>query len=89
LERTNKDKLRVENLVNDQTYGFRIRSINQCLVNGNGRMSDLLVVELSGNPGQMAPVNTSLNNCALQIDWIAPQDGGSDITGYTIEIQGS
>jgi hypothetical protein len=36
----------------------------------------------------MVPANTSLNNCALQIDWIAPQDGGSDITGYTIEILG-
>jgi hypothetical protein len=37
----------------------------------------------------MAPVNTSLNNCALQIDWSAPGDGGSSITAYTIEILGS
>jgi hypothetical protein len=37
----------------------------------------------------MAPVNTSLNNCALQIDWTSPQAGGSAITGYTIEILGT
>jgi hypothetical protein len=37
----------------------------------------------------MAPASTSLDNCALQIEWTTPQDGGSDIIAYTIEILGS
>jgi hypothetical protein len=37
----------------------------------------------------METVRTQLNNCALEINWRAPQDGGSWITGYTIEVLGT
>jgi hypothetical protein len=73
----------VTDLEQGQTYRFKITA-KDC--RGEGRASPTLEVRLAEAPGQMGTVRTASEGCAVNISWAAPDDGGSPLQGYTIEI---
>ncbi len=72
------------NLVNGQSYVFQVRAIN-----GEGPSafspSSAPVVPAGAPAAPAAPTFTSRASGSLSITWAAPNNGGSAITGYTVQ----
>jgi len=72
-------------LVADALYTFRIEARN--LV-GYSDFSSELVVRAAAKPNTpAAPLTLVLSNTGLVITWVAPFNGGSPITSYTVKVR--
>ena len=71
-----------DDLTQGDTYTFRVAAVSD---DGQSDWSD----EASGNPGivpgAVGNLRVTPGNKTLSVTWDAPDDGGSPITGYTIE----
>jgi hypothetical protein len=64
-----------------------VRAHNPC---GNGSFSEDLVVQFtrpSTGPAKMATPLIQTDDCFLNLRWVSPDSGGSDIQGYKLEIK--
>lgn len=73
----------VTDLEQGQTYRFKVTA-RDC--RGEGRTSPTLEVRLAEAPGQMGTVRTANEGCAINLSWAAPDDSGSPLLSFTIEI---
>jgi hypothetical protein len=67
----------------NQTYRFKVRATNIC---GAGIFSPELLVNIVHAPAAMLAPGTEYDNCNLMIEWIVPDDGGSAITHFDVQI---
>jgi hypothetical protein len=85
----------LEGIVRDQSYNFKVRARNSC---GYGEFSDVFNIQLKNRPAQMDMIRTSYTQipelsgagamgCGVILSWTAPDDGGSPIIAYLIEVQ--
>jgi len=66
-------------------FAFKIRYINEC---GPGAFSNQVRVGFVKPPGQVSPVTTSLVDCSVRFNWVAPFSD-SAVQSYTTQVQGS
>ena len=66
-------------------YQFRVRARNNL---GWGAFSTWAAVDAANRPGKMAAVTSELDPATggIKFSWVAPDDGKSAITAYTLEI---
>jgi hypothetical protein len=77
----------VSGLYENRNLQFRVRAHNPC---GYGPFSPDLYVQFerpSTAPGRMATPQIQTDDCYLNILWVSPESGGSDILGYQLEIK--
>jgi hypothetical protein len=70
------------NLYSGSTYAFKVKARNSV---GFGAFSDpvsILAAQIPDIPN--APATSILDDWTVVIDWVAPYNGGSEITSYTI-----
>jgi hypothetical protein len=56
---------------------------------GSGEWSGIRIVSIASVPKQIDEVTTAsgdLNKCSMSVKWTTPDDGGSAITGYRVEV---
>ncbi len=74
----------IDGLTNGTAYSIELRGVNAL---GNGTASAAVsvtpVADLPGIPGN---VTASLSGNNITLSWTAPNNGGSAITGYTVEM---
>jgi hypothetical protein len=82
-------------IVRGESYNFKVRARNSC---GYGEFSDVFNIQLQSKPAQMDMIRTSYTQipelsgagsmgCGVILSWVAPDNGGSPIIGYLIEVQ--
>jgi hypothetical protein len=76
----------VEKVNRNRSYRFKVRATNIC---GAGIFSPELQVNIVHAPALMLAVGTEYDNCSLMIEWIVPDDGGSAITQFDVQIKDS
>ena len=64
------------------TYEYRVRAANSI---GDGPWSDTASAQAITTPAKVTGLTTSVSGTTLQLSWSAPGNGGSAITGYTVE----
>jgi hypothetical protein len=69
----------------NRKYAFKLRAKNECGVDTNAFSPELDVSILFKPDQQQSPVNTIVD-CSLRIDWPTPENGGSPILEYNVEI---
>ncbi|QLH07035.1 fibronectin type III domain-containing protein [Nitrosopumilus ureiphilus] len=75
----------VENLINGQSYFFRVRAANSV---GIGLLSDSVGTTPATVPGTPTSLTAIRGNSQVSVTWLAPADnGGSKITDYIIEYR--
>jgi hypothetical protein len=82
-EYTSTSYLLNSGVVAGTTYKFRLRAQNKW---GFGGFSDIADIEASAAPGQVAAPTTEISGTNARISWTTPDEFGSSITTYTIEI---
>jgi hypothetical protein len=76
----------VTGLDQGESYRFQVRADGIC---GPGPFSPELTVTLAtGRPAQMAEVQVTDEGCDARFTWEAPDDAGSPIEGYLVEVLG-
>ena len=73
-------------LTADVVYTFKVTARSSL---GLGVDSLELNVRAAAKPSVPAAPNTVIQNSSVIITWVAPYNGGSAITGYTVAIQNS
>jgi len=86
IAETDKTSFKVETLALGKIFSYKIKAQNAC---GQGEFSPGVKVELDNQPAEMLPITTSRDACSIKLAWTKPIDGGSPITSYKIEVQGS
>jgi len=76
----------VPNVNPTKEYFFKIRASSAC---GFGAFSQILSVSYLTVPAQMVPVIVTQQACDVVITWVAPENGGTAISSYKLEIQDS
>jgi hypothetical protein len=71
----------ITGLVNGTSYDFRIRAVNS---QGPGDWSPITSATPSTVPSAPAAPGVTPGNGQVLVSWVAPPDGGSPITGYTV-----
>ena len=74
------------NLVNGTTYQFRVRAMNGTVASAT---SDTYEVTTPTVPGAPTITRVDAGNGQVNINWTAPSNGGSDITGYKYQYRQS
>jgi hypothetical protein len=64
-------------------YFFKVRAKTTC---GMGRFSSVRAVSYLTVPCQMEPPKTVINGCQVNITWIAPCNGGTQILSYKVDL---
>ena len=72
-----------DSLIAGETYKFYVEARNEV---GYSSASSVISIIAASTPDAPAAPTTSINGDSIVINWIAPYNGGSKITGYTIEI---
>ena len=75
-------RYRIPNLVNGTTYLVRVLAVNPL---GDGAGSQELPVVPATSPGPPARPQVERGHQQVRVAWQAPDDGGSDITGYVVQ----
>jgi len=73
-------------LTNNVIYSFKVQATN---VVGASLDSTSVSIRAAAVPDQPASPTSTLSNDQVVIDWTAPPDGGSPITGYVLTIRKS
>ena len=74
-------------LTADVVYSFKVTARNLI---GLGADSNEVIVRAAAKPSiPAAPVTSVNSNTSVTITWVAPADGGSSITGYSVAIRQS
>ena len=72
----------VSDLRDGQTYAYRVSAVN---ANGESDKSALSnSVTIASVPGQPLDVKGKASETTIDVQWVAPSDNGSQITGYTV-----
>ena len=69
-----------------RTYTFKVEARNTVGYSEFSETISILFAQLPGTP--QAPITTLVGE-EIRIDWTAPDDGGAEITAYTVEIRHS
>lgn len=72
-----------ERIDTTREYFFKVRAKTAC---GYGAFSGVRAVSYLTVPGQMEPPKTVANRCNVNITWIAPNNGGTAINAFRIEV---
>jgi len=72
-----------ERIDTTREYFFKVRAKTAC---GFGPFSGVRAVSYLTVPGQMEPPKTVASGCNVNITWIAPNNGGTAINAYRIEV---
>ncbi len=72
----------IDGLVNGRRYWVRVRAVNGV---GGGPWSLSGPVTPATVPGAPGDVMLDVHTMSLGVSWVAPGDGGSDITGYRVQ----
>ena len=72
----------VEGLVNGTEYSVRVLAVNDV---GQGEAATAVPATPASAPGVPSSVSATLGNRLVTVSWGAPDDGGSPITGYTVQ----
>ena len=80
LERT------ISGLTKGETYRFKVRQINLCGTE-ESELSPELIVALTSNPAQMPKIITEQIDCSVKLSWTKPDNGGTPIEEYKIEVK--
>ena len=72
----------VSDLRDGQTYAYRVSAVN---ANGESDKSALSnSVTIASVPGRPLDVKGKASETTIDVQWVAPSDNGSQITGYTV-----
>jgi hypothetical protein len=83
-QKTRENQLELTNLEQGTSYTFRVRAFNAC---GGSPTSDPLTEKTTTNgPGRIPEVTTNIDGCFLMMKWSQPDDGGSRIFDYKIQM---
>jgi Ca2+-binding RTX toxin-like protein len=75
----------ITGLINGTAYTFQVRAINAI---GTGPLSAASnAVTPKGPPAAPTGVSAARGNTLVHLSWTAPADGGSPITGYSIQVR--
>ena len=67
-----------------ETFKFKVAAFNAI---ETGTLTDELAIIAAGVPAQPnAPTKTSTSLSSISIEWVAPDDGGSDLTHYVLKM---
>lgn len=86
LVTTQESTFTLSDLESGRTYSFSVRALSDC---GTSPFSPSLEVGLSTLPARMVPLTTEVSGCDIQINWLKPDDGGSPILDYRLQIRNS
>lgn len=81
------DQTSFERVIESGTkYNFAVRAKNRC---GSGIVSQNQAANFVSQPRKISLVRTTSDslNCGYQITWVAPNDGGSPITSYSVKLR--
>lgn len=73
----------VTGLTKGLTYSFKVSGVN---IIGEGPLSTNLTLVAAEVPSQMSPITLSLSGTFVQINFTAPDNQGSPITAYSIQM---
>ena len=71
-----------DNLIPGTTYEYRVTAEN---IIGRGPPSNATSVQAPASPASITDLTAVSGTTSIQLSWSAPNDGGSAITGYTVE----
>lgn len=86
LTESRSSEYTVRNVDPTKEYFFKIRASSAC---GFGVFSQILSISYLTVPAQMVPVKVTQQSCDVFISWVAPENGGTAISSYKLEIQDS
>jgi hypothetical protein len=81
---TQQEYITQVSLIAGETYKFKIEARNE--VGYSSPSQEIAILAATYPDPPMAPT-TSVNGEDVIISWIAPYNGGTQITGYSIQIQ--
>ncbi|WP_433359050.1 fibronectin type III domain-containing protein [Streptosporangium sp. CA-115845] len=76
----------VTGLTNGSSYAFTVTAINK-VGRTDSRASELITPEPAAVPLMPAALLTIPLNGRIDVQWVAPQDGGAPITGYQVKAE--
>ena len=83
LTSVNANTFQDNNLINGNTYQYRISATNQI---GSSVFSSGVSIIAGDTPGSVNPLTTTtLSNTSIQLNWVSPNANGYTVTGYKIE----
>ena len=83
LTKTTKSQFRISDLSQASLYRFRVDISNAC----GTSQSNILTVMTPSAPDKIPPVKTISEDCMVRFSWEKPNDGGSAIQTYKLEVK--
>jgi len=75
----------VHNLGPLTKYEFRVAAVNKFGIGGFSEASELIITKAPSLPDQPRwPIVVKLGGTSVTLEWTAPDDGGEEITSYTV-----
>jgi hypothetical protein len=66
-------------------YSYKIRAKSQCGESGYSNISSVTMMQA---PGRVSGLSMSVNRCVLNLNWNEPNNNGSPLTEYVVDIRG-